>query len=291
MTAKKETNIRTKCYIALICIIILGIWCLLTYRLGVRAVILPSPTDMANAFVQLAPSLSESILASLKITLIGFAIGTGVGLLMGLVMGYSKTFLQVIGPFMEVTRPIPVFALIPLFMLWFGIGILPQVLLIALGVSSVLGVQTYEAIRNMPIVYVQAAFNLGATKMQVFKTVVVPCIIPHLIGAIRVAAATSWGLDVCAEFMGVQTGLGHIMIIQQNYLNTPQVLAIVLIYSVLAITLDQLIRVIERRVTAWTDRSSLSFEGLTTEGKMSRKEKQAEKKALMGLQEREEKNL
>lgn len=289
MTTGKETNVRIKCYIVIICAVLFGAWCLLTYKMGVRAVILPSPTDMVRAFRQLAPSLPVSIAASLKITLIGFALGAAVGLLLGLIMGYSKIFLQVIGPFMEVTRPIPVFALIPLFMLWFGIGILPQVLLIALGVSSILGVQTYEAIRNMPVVYVQAAFNLGASKMKVFKTVVIPCIIPHLIGAIRVAAATSWGLDVCAEFMGVQTGLGHIMIIQQNYLNTPQVLAIVLIYSVLAIMLDQVIRIIEKKATTWTERSSLSFEGLTTEGKMSRKEKQAEKKALMELKMQERK--
>lgn len=276
-------KINARLYVLLICIVIFGLWCLLTYGIGVRSVILPSPTDIVDAYIKLAPALPESIIASLKITLLGFLIGAAVGLLMGLVMGYSKTFLQVIGPFMEVTRPIPVFALIPLFMLWFGIGILPQVLLIALGVSSVLGVQTYEAIRNMPVIYVRAAFNLGASKMQVFKSVVIPCIVPHLIGAVRVAAATSWGLDVCAEFMGVQTGLGHTMIIQQNYLNTPQVLAIVLIYSVLAIGLDQIIRVIERHATTWTERSSLSFEGLTVEGKMSREEKKAEKEALKAL--------
>jgi len=161
---------------------------------------------------------------------------------------------------MELTRPVPVFALIPLFMLWFGIGFWPQILLVALGVSAILGVETYEAIRNLPLVYIQAASNLGADKKTVFRTVVIPYIFPHLIGAIRVAAASSWGLDVAAEFMGVQVGLGYNMIVQQIYLNTAGILAIVFIYSALAIVLDQLIRKIETRVTFWTERSKISFE-------------------------------
>jgi ABC-type nitrate/sulfonate/bicarbonate transport system permease component len=147
-------------------------------------------------------------------------------------------------------------------MLWFGLGIWPQILLVALGVSAILGVQTYEAIRNMPIVYVRAAFNLGATKRGVFRTIVIPYIIPHLVGAIRVAAATSWGLGVAAEFMGVQIGLGFTMIVQQMYMNTPGIIVIVLIYSIMAITFDQIIRQIEKRVTYWTDRQHLSFDGL-----------------------------
>ena len=107
---------------------------------------------------------------------------------------------------MEFTRPVPVFALIPLFMLWFGIGFWPQILLVALGVSAILGVETYEAIRNLPLVYIRAASNLGADKKTIFRTVVIPYIFPHLIGAIRVAAAASWGLDVAAEFMWVRVG-------------------------------------------------------------------------------------
>ena len=114
----------------------------------------------------------------------------------------------------------------------------------------------------MPVIYIRASQNLGASKFTIFKTVVIPYIIPHLIGAIRVAAATSWGLDVAAEFMGVQIGLGYNMIVQQMYLNTPGIMAIVIIYSCLAIILDKIIAAIEKRLTRWTDRSVVSFEGI-----------------------------
>ena len=137
-------------------------------------------------------NLGLAIFMSLMITLSGFGIGLIVGMGMGLLMAYSRGFLDSVGPLMEFTRPVPVFALIPLFMLWFGIGFWPQILLVALGVSAILGVETYEAIRNLPLVYIRAASNLGADKKTIFRTVVIPYIFPHLIGAIRVAAAASW---------------------------------------------------------------------------------------------------
>lgn len=168
--------------------------------------------------------------------------------------------MEIVGPIMEFTRPIPIFAMIPLFMIWFGLGLWPQILLVAIGVSGVLGVQTYEAIRNIPIVYINASSNLGANKKTIFRTVILPYIFPHIIGAIRVAAATSWGLDVAAEFMGVQVGLGYNMIVQQMYLNTPGIIVIILIYSTLAIVLDQIIKRIETKITRWTERGRLSFE-------------------------------
>lgn len=248
----------------LICIIVAVIvWILLTTVTGaIKPIFLPGPEDIARAYYEMRGNLIPAILASLGITLSGFAIGLVAGIMMGLMMAYSRSFLETIGPMMEFTRPIPILALIPLFMLWFGLGLLPQVLLVALGVSAILGVETYEAIRNMPIVYIRASCNLGATKRQIFRTVVIPYIFPYLIGAIRVAAATAWGLDVAAEFMGVQVGLGYNMIVQQMYLNTPGIIAIVIIYCILAILLDQIIRRIEVRVTRWTDRSKVSFEGL-----------------------------
>lgn len=241
--------------------IVLLVWSIITIGTNwVSPLFVPSPFDIARAYWDMKGNLSPAIMMSLMITLSGFGIGLIVGMGMGLLMAYSRGFLDSVGPLMEFTRPVPVFALIPLFMLWFGIGFWPQILLVALGVSAILGVETYEAIRNLPLVYIRAASNLGANKKTIFRTVVIPYIFPHLIGAIRVAAAASWGLDVAAEFMGVQVGLGYNMIVQQIYLNTAGIIAIVFIYSGLAITLDQAIRRLETRITFWTERSKISFE-------------------------------
>ena len=99
-------------------------------------------------------------------------------------------------------------------------------------------------------------------KKDIFRTVVIPYITPHLIGAIRVGAAASWGLNVAAEFMGAQVGLGFHMIVHQIYLNTAGIIAIIIIYSLLAIGLDQIIQKVEVKLTHWTERSKLSFENV-----------------------------
>ncbi len=240
---------------------IVVVWAVITLATDlVQPIFVPSPMDIIRSFIDMREHVLVATLASLGITLSGFVIGVVAGVLLGLAIAYSRNFMEIVGPFLDFTRPVPVLALIPLFLLWFGVGLLPQILLVALGVSVVLGVSTYEAVRNMPVIFVRAAKNLGADKKTIFRTIVVPYIFPHLIGAIRVAAAMSWGLDVASEFMGAQVGLGYNMIVQQIYLNTAGIIALVLIYSLLAIGLDRTIRRIEARLTHWTERSRISFE-------------------------------
>ncbi len=263
---------RNKIILAGILLVMFVIWTLITEVFGLIAShFLPSPVDIFNSVMDLSSILGSAILASLKITMSGLVLGLITGIMVGMIMAYSKAFMDIVGPMMEFTRPIPVLALIPLFMLWFGLGQTPQVLLIALGVMAIMGVQTYEAIRNMPMVYIRAAFNLGAKKRKVFTSIVMPYIVPHLIGAVRVAAAAAWGLDVAAEFMGVQVGLGYTMVIQQIYLNVPGIVTIVIIYSILAIVLDKLIQLAQSKLTHWTERSSVSFEGIVPVKKVRNK--------------------
>lgn len=234
--------------------LIIVAWVVVTQAKIVRPLFLPSPLDMLEAFRNLAPQLPQATATSMSMILAGFLLGSAAGILFGLAMAYARFILNAFGTIFDFLRPVPIFALIPLFVLWFGIGFAPQVTLIAFGCLVILGVTTTEAIRNMPRIYVQASYTLGAKRNDVFRTVVVPYIIPHLIGSIRVAAAASFGLDVAAEFMGSQAGLGYQMIVQQQYLKTAGILAIVIIYSVLAFLLDRVIAFAERRVTGWTER-------------------------------------
>jgi ABC-type nitrate/sulfonate/bicarbonate transport system permease component len=232
------------------------VWVLVSEFKLVRPIFLPSPADVWKAFLGLYPLLPRAILTTVAMTLTGFAIGVVIGTASGLLMAYSKAVRDYLGVIFDFARPVPVFALIPLFILWFGIGRAPQIALIAMGTSVILGVTTVEAIRNVPTIYIRAALTLGANRRQIYATVIVPYIAPHLIGAIRVAAAASWGLDVAAEFMGSQTGLGYLIILQQTYLRTAGIVILVVIYSILAVLLDTLIAALEKRLTPWTERRS-----------------------------------
>ena len=235
---------------------LITLWLIATTFELVKPLFLPPPEALWKAFLGMYELLPGAILTTVMMTLTGFGIGVAFGTISGLIMAYNKTIRDLLGTIFDFTRPVPVFALIPLFILWFGIGRAPQIALIALGTSVVLGVTTLEAIRNVPTIYVRAALTLGADRKMIYRTVIVPYIIPHLIGAIRVAAAASWGLDVAAEFMGSQAGLGYLIILQQTYLRTAGIIFLVIIYSILAVIMDFLIAKIEKRITRWTERRS-----------------------------------
>lgn len=233
---------------------LIGIWIAVTSAGLVDPLFVPTPNDIWTAFDGMRSSLPDAIASSVGMTLAGFAIGTALGVTLGLTMAYSLIARDLFGQLFDFLRPVPVFALIPLFVLWFGIGKAPQIALITLGTSVILGVTTLEAIRNVSSIHIRAALTLGADRKRIYRTVIVPSIFPHLLGAIRVAAAASWGLDVAAEFMGAQSGLGYLMIVRQSYLDTAGIVVVVVIYSLLALSLDLIIRTAERPLTRWTDR-------------------------------------
>ena len=244
-------------------LMILGTWTIITYiwplaygeRL-IRPIFLPGPHDLVKALLQMAPYLPESILSSVMMTVLGFALGTALGIAIGVSMAYSRNTRELFGGILDFLRPVPALALIPLFILWFGIGKGPQIALIVFGTSVILGLTTIEAIRNVPPVYIRAALTMGASRWHIYRTVILPSITPHILGAVRVAGVASWGLDVAAEFIGAQTGLGYLIIIRQQYLDTPGIMLIVIIFSILAMGLDLIIRAVERPITKWTERST-----------------------------------
>ena len=255
---EKEETVKTKIKKILIGSwmwfgVVLG-WFLITNLLRVRPIILPSIQDVLTSFVNLRVSIPKALSISMYMIMLGFILGTILGVSTSILMAYSKFFRDSFSSISDFIRPVPVFALIPLFILWFGIGRIPQIALITVGVSVIIGVVTLEAIRNIPKIHIDAAYTLGAKKKQVFATIIMPSIFPHIIGSIRVGAASAFGLDVAAEFMGSQEGLGYLMIVQQNYLRTDGIIALVLIYSVLAFFFDRILCLIEKRLTYWTER-------------------------------------
>lgn len=235
-------------------LVLAGIWVYLSEVQKVDPLFLPSPGDLVHRFNVMRPQLPSATFYSLRVILGGFAIGCTSGILVGLGMAFSRTFREASEWIINAIRPVPIFALIPIFLLWFGIGMTSQLLLVAFGCFVILVVSTAEAIKNVPQIYVRAAQTLGASRIRLYRTVIVPAIVPELIGAIRVAAAASFGLDVAAELIGAQNGLGHLMINSQLYLQTDGIVVIIVIFSLLAFLLDRLILAVSGRLTAWSGR-------------------------------------
>jgi ABC-type nitrate/sulfonate/bicarbonate transport system permease component len=236
--------------------VILLLWILVTEGLGVDPLFLPGPALMYETFVDMLPQLPGAILYSMSMVLSGFALGTGAGVLLGVAMAYSRAVRFAAESVTDFLRPVPIFALIPLFILWFGIGRAPQIALIAFGCFVIVVVSTSEAIRNVKPLFMQAAYTLGAKRRYAFRTVIMPAIVPEVIGAVRVAAAASFGLDVAAEFLGAQQGLGYLMINNQLYLRTAGILIPIIVFSLLALILDALLRRVGDYLTRWSERTA-----------------------------------
>jgi ABC-type nitrate/sulfonate/bicarbonate transport system permease component len=221
----------------------------------VRPIKFPSPIMVVQAAVRTADLIPLDALATVSRVLFGFIVGTLLGLGLGLAMSYNKKVYYFFDPLVESIRPVPVIAMIPFFLMWFGIGEVGKLLLITLGVFAIIVVSTVEAIKNVPKIYVLAAQTLGASKLQLFRTVLVPAIVPQLIGPMRVAAALSFTLVVAAEFMGANAGLGFRILEARRLFNTDVIMLGVVLIGILSAIADALIRRGAAYLTRWSERT------------------------------------
>jgi ABC-type nitrate/sulfonate/bicarbonate transport system permease component len=235
-------------------VVLIGLWVVLTETHSVDPIFLPPPQALWNVGHALGWQLLHALAISLRMIFVGLAIGVVAGIGVGLLFGYSGVARGFFELTLDTIRPIPLFALIPLFILWFGIGVWPQTALVALGVFLILSFTTIEAVRNVPRIYVRAALTCGATRFQIYRTVVLPAIVPNLVVGVRYGAIAAWGLDVAAEFSGSQQGLGYLMIIREEFLDTAGITLVVLIFCLLAILLDRAIRYLGRFLMPWNPR-------------------------------------
>jgi len=210
---------------------------------------------VVDAAVRLHDVIFYDVLITLIRVALGFGAGTLLGIGLGLAMSYNRKVLYFFDPLVESMRPVPVIAMIPFFLMWFGIDETGKFLLITLGVFAILVVSTVEAVRNVPRKYILAAQTLGASKAQRFRTIIIPAIAPELIGPLRVATALSFTLVVAAEFMGAQAGIGYRILEARRMLNTDVILLGVVVIGLLAGLADMLVRAATTHITRWSGRS------------------------------------
>ena len=250
---------RSGGYLSLIAIALwFGIWFAITedgFAL-MRPIMFPSPAKVIEAVVRISHLLLEDVLMTMMRVLVGFTLGALLGVGLGLQMAYNRKVFHFFNPLVESIRPVPVIAMIPFFLMWFGINEPGKLLLITLGVFAIVVVSTLEAVRNVPPIFLRAGETLGASKYQLFRTIIIPAVIPELIGPLRVAAALSYTLVVAGEFMGAQSGLGFRIMEARRLFNPDVILVGVVIITGLSAVTDTLIRRVTGYITRWSERSS-----------------------------------
>jgi taurine transport system permease protein len=235
---------------------VLILWWVLTSGLNVlKPLTFPSPEEVWTAVTDLRGQLLDDALATLERVLVSWVGGAALGVLVGLAMVRSAIARHILTPLIEALRPVPPVALIPFVIVWFGIGDSGKIFLGALGCFMVMVVNTVVAAGHVAPNYVRAARSLGASENQVYRTVILPAIVPELVSGLRIAAALAFGTIVAAEFIGAESGIGARIMLASRTLDTGVVLLGTILIGLLAFLLEQAIRLINAHVTRWAERT------------------------------------
>lgn len=230
-------------------LVLLAVWQLISAIGVLPQAVLPAPSVIAEAGAnlvrngQLAAALQVSGLRVLE----GLLLGGTVGLTLGVAVGLSRWFESTVDPPMQMLRALPHLGLIPLFILWFGIGDLAKVLLIALGVSFPLYLNAFSAIRQVDPKLFETADVLGFSFRQRLTRIVVPSAAPQMLVGLRQSLAVAWLTLIVAEQINANKGIGFIINNARDFLRIDIVIFGLVVYALLGILTDAVVRVLERR--------------------------------------------
>ena len=233
--------------------------CLLLLWQGLFMLGLPSyvlgPLEIARAFGSALASgeLYSHIGASLLRSLPGFVLGSALGVALGLAAGVSRAADEVLSPAVFLTYPVPKIVILPIFMLWFGIGDLSKILVIALACGYPAFINAYYGARSTPAILVWSGLNMGAGRLRLFLGVVVPSALPLIFAGLRVSLALSFIVMFAAEMINSRSGLGYLIRDAENSLRFDLMYLSLVSIAILGYAGDRLLRFVRHRVLAWQE--------------------------------------
>jgi NitT/TauT family transport system permease protein len=222
----------------------------------VNPLLFPSLNAVFKSFVKLLAdgSLQWHIYASFLRVLSGFGIGIILAVILGFIIGWFRVVRLLIDPMINFFRALPPIALIPLMIIFFGIGETSKVVVLSYASFFPALVVIYQALVGLDPIYIRAAKTLGANNMEIFQKVILPQLIPNIITACRVSLGVCWATLVAAELIAAQQGIGAMMVDAQNFFQMPPLVLGILLIGVISLAMDGTVRMIERKVTAWQEK-------------------------------------
>ncbi|MDI3327519.1 MAG: ABC transporter permease [Alicyclobacillaceae bacterium] len=214
---------------------------------------LPAPTAILLdgwALAQKGLIIQSVVASTLRIT-VGFLTGCSAAVLCGILMSRSRTVETWLGPIFNMLGPIPALALLPIFIIWFGIGEFPKILLIAWTTFIPVLAYTLDGFKSVPPTLIRSALSLGASGRHIFTRVMLPSALPNIFVGANVSLGLSFSSLIVSEMMGAKSGLGYIIVDARNYFKMSNMfVAIVLIgleFSLFAF----LLKILEKRLLVW----------------------------------------
>lgn len=219
---------------------------------------LPPPTAVANAFVEFRWPIYNNSLFTLSTTLVGFGLAVGFGLLLGLVIGWSRTIYAGLYPLMIGFNAIPKVAVVPILVLWFGIGFTPAVLTAFLISFFPIVVNVATGLATIEPELEDVLKALGASKFDIMWKVGIPRTLPYFFGSLKIAITLAFVGSVISESIASNYGIGNLMLQAQAQFQVPLIFAGLVALAIEGIVMYWAMAILERRMTGWAHRSGFA---------------------------------
>ena len=204
----------------------------------------PGVDKIVSAFVRLIVTgiLPVHAFWTLVRLVVGFGLGAALGVAVGMAMGRSRWAEDLLLPIVSVGNPIPGLAYAPLFVIWFGLGDVPAILLVGFAASFPVAVNTWTGVKAVKEIWIRAARSMGAGERQLFRKVVLPGALPYLLTGLRLGLARAWRVLIAVEMLtSVRLGLGWLIFGAREFLNTDVMLAGIAVIGLVGLGLEKLV--------------------------------------------------
>jgi ABC-type nitrate/sulfonate/bicarbonate transport system permease component len=185
----------------------------------------------------------------------GLFLGAVIGTLLGLAVSWSGWTRRIVELPAQFLRTMPLLAMVPLFQLWFGTYFIGKVAFVAYGVSVIFFAGVVNAVKNVPQIYIDNARTLGATKFQLYRTVILPSIFPELRSTILLSLGTAWAAELGAEYLGAQSGLGYIIVYSEQFAYLDRMFFVALLFTLYASISYAIFNNLSLRLLRWAPRA------------------------------------
>jgi ABC-type nitrate/sulfonate/bicarbonate transport system permease component len=216
-------------------------------------IFLPGPWLVVGSLVELAAKgqLWVHVRATLERVAVGFGTGAALGVALGLAAGQLRPVRNLVEPVIELLRPIPPLAVLPLFIVWVGIGEPSKVGFITYATFFPIFLTTVTGVRQIDPLLLRAAASLGARGPRLFTRVILPAALPDILTGLRLGVALAFFVIVISEFIGAEHGLGYLINDGRNFFLVPQMLGAAVVLGLLGYAGNSLVRLLERRLLRW----------------------------------------
>ena len=232
------------------------IWSFLSYAEIIKPFFLPSPTEVIGATIQLFVEFGflSDILISIYRIAVGFLLAIIIAVPLGILVGTIKSIEAFFEPIVAFIRYIPPSAFVPLSILWFGIGDLEKFFIIFIGVMPYMLILTADVVGNIKNEYIESGRTFGATTVQIYTKIIIPSSLPGIWDAMRLMLGAAWTFIVLVEIIAATSGLGHVIVQSQRFLQTANVIAVIIIIGFLGLITDYLFKIGHKKFFPWSEK-------------------------------------